>query len=310
MPTTRAPEREHADWSRVDPSAQRLVPEWFARAKNVFPLRYDHAELVVATSDPDDLMVEDALAFAAGRAVQFELATPEELQAAWASGYDARRLDAGEAEGAEEASTEQSLAEGLSTSDDEGPIAQFAHTLMERALDARASDLHLEPGPAGGVARARIDGVLQRVAHIPRERFTRTISRLKVSAGLDIAEQRRPQDGRATHIRQSGAAVELRVSVIPTRDGEKLVIRFLDPGNARSLQELGLLEPESNALLRLLDRRDGIVVITGPTGSGKTSTLYAALGRIDTSSVNVCTVEDPVEYRLVRSAPSCARIRT
>lgn len=282
-----------ADWASADPLAQRLVPEWFARKRSVFPLRFDHAHLVVAALRGDDLELERDLAFASGRDVAFELATADEIASAFRAGYiGAETSDPGEA------TVASAAVQALVRAGDDSPVAKLVASILNEALDLRASDLHIEPMPSGGVVRVRVDGVLRRFCELPAELYPRVISRLKVQGGLDIADRLRPQDGRATHRRAGRADVELRISVIPAREGEKLVLRFLDPSNARSLEEIGLLQPEREALQRLIEHQDGIVVLTGPTGSGKTTTLYALLGRLDTKHVNVCTVEDPIEYAL------------
>jgi type II secretory ATPase GspE/PulE/Tfp pilus assembly ATPase PilB-like protein/CheY-like chemotaxis protein len=161
-----------------------------------------------------------------------------------------------------------------------------------------ASDLHIEPGQKGsGVVRFRVDGVMRQHVQLPMSALNRVVSRIKVLAKLDIADRMRPQDGRA-RVQIDGKTFDLRVSTVPTRESEKAVIRVLRSDTARKLDDMGMAEQELTRIRQLLSHHEGIVVVTGPTGSGKTTTLYAALKEIATGQVNVITVEDPVEYEL------------
>ena len=169
--------------------------------------------------------------------------------------------------------------------------------LLERAAALRASDLHVEPAGGGLKVRARVDGVLRELAEVG-EHAAAVVSRIKIMAGLDIAVKRRPQDGRAA-VRAAGRPLALRVSTLPAQGGEKVVIRLLEAGGAPPrLEELGLGPTDRARFERLLGRGHGVILVTGPTGSGKTTTLYAALGALDRARRNVVTLEDPVEYRL------------
>jgi type II secretory ATPase GspE/PulE/Tfp pilus assembly ATPase PilB-like protein len=176
---------------------------------------------------------------------------------------------------------------------------QVVDDLLAHAVSHRASDLHVEAGDEGATVRLRVDGVMVAGPPVPRPLAAAVASRLKILAGLDIADRLRPQDGRAL-VRAGGRAVELRVSSLPSVRGENLVLRLLDPdAGLASLDALGLLPADAARLDRLLDAREGLVLVTGPTGSGKTTTLYAALGRVlARGGVNVITVENPVERRV------------
>ncbi|HEX7091701.1 MAG TPA: ATPase, T2SS/T4P/T4SS family [Longimicrobiales bacterium] len=178
------------------------------------------------------------------------------------------------------------------------PIVALVEQLLVRAVAARASDLHVEPAAAGLRVRARVDGALRELAELPAEVALAVVSRLKIIAGLDISVKRRPQDGRAA-LGMHGRELALRVSTLPCEAGEKVVIRFLDPQDAaRRLEDLGFAAEVGARFLRLLGRGHGVILVTGPTGSGKTTTLYAALGALDRDRLNITTLEDPVEYRL------------
>ncbi len=180
--------------------------------------------------------------------------------------------------------------------DDEAPVIRMINAILQEAVTRKASDVHLEPYEQESVVRFRVDGMLRDVAHPPRALHAALISRIKVMSQLDIAEKRLPQDGRMS-IRSVNGLLDIRVSTLPTGAGERAVLRLLDKGQARlSLEALGMAQDTLLGLQRMIERPHGIVLVTGPTGSGKTTTLYAALARLDSSSRNIMTVEDPIEY--------------
>ncbi len=178
-----------------------------------------------------------------------------------------------------------------------GPLVNLTNVILKEAVESGASDIHLQPMAHGGVIRYRIDGVLRNSGTMPLSVLTRVVSRIKIMARLDIADRLRPQDGRA-RVGFGNRQVDLRISTVPTRNAEKMVIRILDAEEAKALEEVGFLEPELSHFRHFLTHREGIVVVTGPTGSGKTTTLYAALQHIHDEDINIMTVEDPVEYEL------------
>jgi type II secretory ATPase GspE/PulE/Tfp pilus assembly ATPase PilB-like protein/ActR/RegA family two-component response regulator len=178
-----------------------------------------------------------------------------------------------------------------------GPVVKLTNLILSDAAKKGASDIHMEPGRAGGTVRFRVDGVLRTYMQMPMPALNRAVSRIKILGDLDIADRLRPQDGRA-RILVGERVCDLRISTVPTRHAEKLVVRILDPEGSPKLSELGLAEAEHERFRHMLSHREGIVVITGPTGSGKTTTLYAALQELATEEVNIMTVEDPVEYEL------------
>jgi type II secretory ATPase GspE/PulE/Tfp pilus assembly ATPase PilB-like protein/ActR/RegA family two-component response regulator len=282
----------------------KLVPASVARRYGVIPLRESDRHLVVATANPVDIAVEQALAFASSRTPVFEIAPPAALRAAQDAKYSPDRTvetmlqdvaaDAiDDVEVLEESETETVAAREL----DAAPVVRLTKLILQQAIMGRASDIHIEPGRSGGVVRFRIDGVMHQHLQLPMASITRLVSRIKILGKLDIADRMRPQDGGA-RVQVHGKAYDLRISTVPTRDAEKAVIRILDASGSQRLEDLGMAAPELTRLRQLLAHRDGIVVVTGPTGSGKTTTLYAAISELATGKINIMTVEDPVEYEL------------
>ncbi len=293
-----------AKWAEVEPHATRLIPERLARKHLVFPVRETAKLLGVATSAPFDLDAEQELQFACGRAIRFELASPTAIRSAIESSY------APPSEAALRLSAANRIAEGLVTaaeaartstvdvSDvDAPPIVNLVNLIITDGVKRRSSDIHIEPGRLEGLVRYRIDGVMQDYLKLPMPVLSRVVSRIKILGQLDIADRMRPQDGRA-RIMFNDKSIDLRLSTVPTRDAEKAVIRILDSGESKSLESIGFPAAEFRRIKTLLRQRDGIVVVTGPTGSGKTTTLYSAVREIASGSVNVVTIEDPVEYDL------------
>ena len=287
-----------------DARAVKLVPDRIAKANRVVPLRETDRQLVVATSDPMNFDAEQALAFASGRNVVFELLGPRALDRAMRDAYPA-----GDELDELLASVDDTLADAVKVIDDHGPedvqgrelqampIVKLTNLILSEAIREEASDIHIEPGGSGGVVRFRVDGVLRQFMQLPAQAMTRVNSRIKILAQMDIADRVRPQDGRA-RVHVGGREYDLRVSTVPVSGSEKAVIRVLYPKTAEKLDQINLPDRELGHIRRLLSYRDGIVVVTGPTGSGKTTTLYAALRELATGQVNITTVEDPVEYEL------------
>ena len=294
-----------ADFERAEPKAARLVPEKVARKHGVIALRESDRELTVASSDPQDYEAERDLGFASGRRIVFELAAPTTISDQLTGSYSADRIVENLL-----ASADSTLADAVRVVEDmepevveqgdveSAPLVKLANLILSDAVVQRASDIHIEPGGTkGGVVRLRIDGVMRQHMVLPSAAVNRIVSRIKVLGKLDIADRMRPQDGRA-RIQVLNKSYDLRISTVPTRDAEKAVIRILRPDMAKSLNDVGLQAYELQRIRQLIGQRDGIVVVTGPTGSGKTTTLYAALSDVATSEVNVMTVEDPIEYEL------------
>jgi len=292
-----------ADLSSVEALTHESVPEPLARKYNILPLRITDSLLEVATSNPFDMDAEKMLAFATGREVRMILASPGKIRDKLDETYRANEMVAKLLTGMADNEVTQisEEQEDLSTSAEEAaarPIIRLVDTLLADGITSRASDIHVEPTEGGVIVRYRIDGVLREVLKIPRKAGIPLISRMKIMSGMDIADRLRPQDGRA-RVAVNGNPVDLRVSTLPASHGEKVVIRILDQkGTVLTLNALGMLADERAAIEALISHKEGIVLVTGPTGSGKTTTLYAALRLVQNTGVNIVTVEDPVEYRL------------
>lgn len=297
-----------ADLDAADPVAGKLLPGPLARKYNIYPLQVEDRSLVVATANPCDVDAEQQVGFASGRTPILQIAPPAEIESAIEATYAPDRAVAdmlGRVESASEGAViveevvepDPDLSAIMEDEGDTGPIIRLTNMILEDAVQKGASDIHLQPLPTGGVIRLRIDGVLRSGITVPLAVLVQVISRVKVMSRLDISDRMRPQDGRA-RIRIDERRLDLRVSTVPVRGGEKAVIRILDPDKSGELDDAGFPTREVERLRQALKGRDGIVVVTGPTGSGKTTTMYAALREIATEDVNIMTVEDPVEYEL------------
>ena len=288
------------DEQRPDFTASRLVREAFARRHLALAIGWENGRLLVAMANPADVFALDDIRSMTGQEVKPVLAEPAQLVRAidevWSSrAEEIMRLasDTAEAE-----APDSSLA-NLREAAEDAPVVQFVNELISRAVHERASDVHLESGEQELRVRFRIDGVLQDVMSVPRSIRASVVSRIKIMGELDIAERRIPQDGRLT-LTLSGGRVDLRLVTLPTAQGESVVIRILDRSSGLlEIDELGFL-PETLARYRSSYRRPwGAVLVTGPTGSGKSTTLYAALSELNDPRRNIVTVEDPIEYHLV-----------
>ncbi len=293
-----------ADLSQIDARVTGVIPEQLARRFTVVPVGQTDSYLEVATANPFDIDAEKMLAFATGREVRMLLASPGRLRAKldeiYRSGEEiVSRLLAGINEEAEVKELSDEEADYASAEEaSQRPIIRLVDMMLADGVVSRASDIHVEPIEGGVVVRYRIDGVLRQVMKVPRNAGLPLISRIKIMSGLDIADRLRPQDGRA-RVSVNGEPVDLRVSTLPASLGEKVVIRILSQRTTvLNLESLGMHPDEQEAVKRLLTYKEGIILVTGPTGSGKTTTLYSALRLVQNEGVNIVTVEDPVEYRL------------
>jgi type II secretory ATPase GspE/PulE/Tfp pilus assembly ATPase PilB-like protein/8-oxo-dGTP pyrophosphatase MutT (NUDIX family) len=282
---------------RVGTHVRALLPERWARRYRVLPLRAADGALEVASADPLNLDCERALSFATGKTVRLSLASPISITRAIDEAYGDEpapvRLDV------QHLGTDIEVApSGPDDGDDATTITRLVDDVLGEGIAARASDIHIEPEERGIVVRHRIDGVLRPVRTLPRGAAQALVSRLKILCGLDIADRLRPQDGRA-RVALNGVAVDLRVSTLPASHGEKVAIRILDArGAVLALEAMGFGDEELARVESLIESREGLILVTGPTGSGKTTTLYAALRRLQSRGLNIVTVEDPIEYRL------------
>ncbi len=282
----------------IDPAVISALPEDIARRLKVVPLFLVENSLTLATTDPGNLEIVDQVRFKTGCQVNPVIATASDILNAINQLYGRQEepepsIEARTATETREAEMEASLdlVEGA-------PVVRLVNQVLAQAIRSRASDIHLEPGETGLRVRSRIDGILRDEPLVSKEMQPAVLSRIKILAGLDIAERRVPQDGRIQVV-LDGRPVDLRVSSFPTIYGEKIVLRILDKGAlVLSLTDLGFL-PDTLARYRAVIRRpNGILLVTGPTGSGKTSTLYATLLELNSPTTNIITLEDPVEYRL------------
>ena len=296
-----------ADLSQMERAAKALVTEAQARKYHILPVRGTDSYLEIATANPFDLDCEKTLAFATGREVRLLLASPAVIAERIDELYRPENVMERILEGMGDSNAqitmldEKEEKEELVISEAEAsqrPVVRMVDLILSEGILSRASDIHIEPEEGGVAVRYRIDGVLRQIMKIPRAAGLPLISRLKIIASLDIANRLRPQDGRARVVVNS-VAIDLRVSTLPVSQGEKVVIRILDSSRTvLSLDALGFSDEEAASIEQLLEFRDGIILVTGPTGSGKTTTLYSAIRHIQSEGVNIVTVEDPVEYRL------------
>ncbi len=271
-----------------------LVPIGFARQHHVLPIAERNETVVVAVADPLNPTPLDDLRALLGRPIEPVAATPETIDDAINRLYE-RKDEASLAQGHEE---EEEDLQDLIDMTDEAPVIRWVNNLFYQAVRERASDIHIEPTDKEVVVRYRIDGRLfpRKSAH--RGFLPSIVSRVKIEAGLNIAEKRLPQDGRITK-KIAGKLVDVRVSTIPTMKGERVVMRLLDKEQVLlDLPDLGFDGEQLEVMEHLIGRPNGIILVTGPTGSGKTTTLYACLNKINTPDKNILTVEDPVEYEL------------
>jgi type IV pilus assembly protein PilB len=293
--------------TEVEPVALEAVPEHLVRRHLIMPLSVDRSHLVVAMADPLDFLAVNDVQFASGHRVSFRIATPSDIQWAIETHYridvsiesiveDIGRQTAIEI--LQEERDGQAEISDLKKQSEAAPIIRMVNTIITSAVEANASDIHVEPQRKVVMVRHRVDGHLRRSYELPKWVQGAVISRIKIMAQLDITEKRLPQDGRIT-VRMMDRALDLRVSTLPTNYGEKIVIRLLESElGPVNVERLGMDPETRRRFLGLVERPQGILLVTGPTGSGKTTTLYAALSHINSVDRNITTVEDPVEYKL------------
>ncbi|MFN8163654.1 MAG: ATPase, T2SS/T4P/T4SS family [Solirubrobacterales bacterium] len=298
---------DHVDLStyQVDFGAAALFPVAMARWYKAVPVGYvDQETLLVAATDPANVLAVDDIQIATGLDCRIAVAAAEDVEALL-SRLGTLQSAAAEAiieeqDSQEEAERDQALgATGeMQVSAEDAPVIKLVYSVLAQAVGEGASDIHLEPEEGELRIRFRIDGVLKETAHVPRRMISAVISRLKIMSELDIAEKRVPQDGRVG-VTVEGRRIDLRVTTLPTQRGEGATIRILDEGNSqRTLDDLGM---DGSARARFEDafkRAYGAVLVTGPTGSGKSTTLYAALQALNQIEKKIITIEDPVEYRI------------
>ena len=278
------------------PLAARLSPRYLDE-HCVLPLGVDaDGALATAVGGPLDPTVSDELARLFGRPLRLVQLPPGEIQAAILSAQ--RESAAANGSAVLPADAETDALDDLHAQANQAPVIKLVNSLLIDALRTQASDVHVESTASGLRVRFRLDGVLQDISNLARQYQSAVISRIKIMAGLNIAERRLPQDGRA-RVRLADREIDLRVSTLPSLHGEGVVLRILDHGaTARDLAELGMAPDVEARFNKLVSRSSGIILVTGPTGSGKTTTLYGALTRVNRPGIKIVTVEDPVEYQI------------
>ena len=298
-------ERYHFDPLKMDvTSCTSIVSYAYASRFGILPVEVTDSEVVIAVTDPYKQEWMDELDRIVNKPIRTVLANPQELKSYQVEFYSVSKAmeGAGNKNLGELPSGVQNLEQlielgktGKVDAEDQH-IVSIVDWLMQYAFNQRASDIHIEPRREQGNVRFRIDGVMHQVYEIPANITAAVISRIKIMGRLDVAEKRKPQDGRIKTLSPDGAEIELRLSSMPTAFGEKLVLRIFDPEVlVKNFAALGLEKKESEIWHDMISRPYGIILVTGPTGSGKTTTLYTSLKHLATPEVNVCTIEDPIE---------------
>jgi type IV pilus assembly protein PilB len=280
----------------IDVAAAAKIPMALARRHRILGIAFEGDEFVVAIVDPGDVVALDDVRAATGMIIRPVVVARDELMKA----IDRFQRAENDLEDVAASLGEQDLTgmEAVSSTGDEAPIVRYVNSLIEQAIQNRASDMHIEPTESDLRIRYRIDGVLHEVDTVPRAVQSALISRLKIMSAVDITERRVPQNGRIT-MQLGGRNVDLRAATLPTVWGEKIVLRVLDTGGVDlDLKRLGFSDTNYGRFSTAFHKPHGMVLVTGPTGSGKSTTLYATLTEISKPEVNIITVEDPVEYRL------------
>ena len=272
----------------------------FLRHNSIVPVAVSDKSIKAAMARPQDPWPAEALRALTGLSVQRAVATESDIQEAIARLYDGRKDLGSIIDGMDEKEGFETVAsdvESLKEAALEAPVINLVNIIIQRAIEKRASDIHIEPFESTLKVRYRVDGILYLSESLPRKLQSVVASRIKLMARLNIAERRLPQDGRIA-FGPKGSEVDIRVSTIPTLFGESVVMRLLDQKGVLTMRALGFRESAMEAFSRLIRQPHGMVLVTGPTGSGKSTTLYAALSAIDSSAKKVVTIEDPVEYNI------------
>lgn len=279
----------------IDPELLQLVPVELAKRSNLIPLRKDRNKLFIAMADPMDYFAIEEVRMATGCQIETSIAAKDDLYRTITKYYDLQ-------ESMEAAMSDLSIGTSSEVeqeiTDEESPIVRLVNQIIANGVAQRASDIHFDPQETDFKVRYRVDGVLKTERSLPKHMQSMVTARIKILGALNITESRIPQDGRIKTT-VNYRPVDIRLSTLPTVYGEKVVMRILDLANAATeISQIGFSEKNEELFRNMIARPNGIVLITGPTGSGKSSTLYAALTELNTEGVNIITVEDPVEYRM------------
>ena len=299
---------ERIDINAVDIAVAARLPIGWAKSHQLLVVRESDTAIQVVCADPFDVEGLDAVRAQFAKTVNADVAVPEVVIDAINRVYE-RQQTTDELKSEDSAGEEEEV--DILESDDDAPVIRWVNSLFFQAVKERASDIHIEPEEKEVIVRYRIDGELYVARRASRQFLSAVLARVKIMAGLNIAEKRLPQDGRIS-LKIAGRSLDIRVSTVPTsRDSERIVMRLLHKTNVLlELSELGFWERDFMLMHQLIERPDGIILVTGPTGSGKTTTLYACLNRINRPNVNILTAEDPVEYEIggIHQVPVQAKI--
>lgn len=284
------------DEIEINQGALELVPESVSQKYQVLPFNLKEDHIAVAFSNPFDLEAEKEIAYVTGRFVKTFYAYRDQIKNKIEEFYSPDKfidklVDKAQIDKAAKISMD-------SGKEGDAPVVKLVSLILGEAIEKEASDIHIEPKEKIVSVRYRVDGILRNILEVPKSVHASLVSRIKILSNLNIAETRKPQDGKAK-VEHDGASVDLRISILPTNFGEKVVIRILDKRKAKvSFQQLGLTGKNLEMLEKCFSKHQGMILVTGPTGSGKTTTLYAALNRIRNTTNNILTIEDPIEYMI------------
>ena len=295
----------------LDAELVKSVPEHLAKRYNVIPVRQKDNTLTLAMVDPLNVLAIDDIRLITGFDIQPVIATEEAINKSISTAFgttdmvavddavkDLAETDFGGMEVEDDIEENEIAVDKLKELVDEAPIVRVVNLIISQAINDKASDIHIEPEAKNVKVRYRVDGVLHDVMSPPKHIQAPMVSRIKIMANLDIAERRIPQDGKI-HLRHEGREFDLRVSTVPCVHGEKTVMRILDRGSVMlGLEKLGFSDINRRMFEDIVDKPYGMILVTGPTGSGKSTTLYSCLNRLNTGLTNIMTIEDPVEYQL------------
>lgn len=291
-------QRIYLDVLTIDKRAVKTIPESLARKYNVLPVQFVENKLLLLMNDPLNLIAEDDVRIASGRDVKIALCGKSEIAQAISKYYSEDYMKKTAEEFKSLGKIEEILEEDISEDIKNAPAVKLVDSIIQNAVRSKASDIHIEPFENRICIRYRIDGALQKQFDSPKEPLAGLITRIKIMSNMDIAERRIPQDGRI-FTRVDNENVDLRVSVLPTVNGEKIVIRILDKSAFNvDKAELGIADDDLRKINKIIGKPHGIVLVTGPTGSGKSTTLYSLLKDLNNEEKNIITIEDPVEFSM------------
>lgn len=281
----------------IDPELLQLVPAELAKRANLIPLRRDKNKLLIAMADPMDYFAIEEVRMATGFQIETSIAAKDDLYRTITKYYDLQEsMEAAMSDLKMDGQAQESGE--MDVTDEESPIVRLVNQIIANGVAQRASDIHFDPQETDFKVRYRVDGVLKAERSLPKHMQSMVTARIKILGNLNITENRIPQDGRIKST-VNFKPVDIRLSTLPTVYGEKIVMRILDLSNAASeISQIGFSKRNEELFREMIAKPNGIVLITGPTGSGKSSTLYAALTELNVEGVNIITVEDPVEYRM------------